>query len=46
MVRRRIQWKSAAARRLISIAGNAPSVEAAVKIITSWVLNERGLSSD
>lgn len=39
-MRRRIQWKSAAARRLMGIAGNAPSVEAAVKIVASWVLND------
>lgn len=37
---RRVQWKSAAARRLIGIAGNAPTLEDAVKTIASWILSD------
>lgn len=38
MVRRRVLWKSAAAQRLMDIAGNPSTVEDAVKIIANWVL--------
>jgi hypothetical protein len=38
MVRRRVLWKSAAARRLLDIAGNPSTVEAAVRIVAKWVL--------
>jgi hypothetical protein len=32
------QWKSAAARRLLTLAGNPPSVEAAIDIVTARLL--------
>jgi hypothetical protein len=32
------QWKSAAARRLLTLAGNPPSVEAAIDIVTTRLL--------
>lgn len=38
MVRRKVLWKSAAARRLLDIAGNPSTVEDAVKIVANWVL--------
>lgn len=39
-MRRRVQWKSAAARRLIEITGNTPTLEGAVKTIVSWILSD------
>ena len=39
MVKGKPLWTSAAARRLLELAGNPPTVEDAVRLIGSWVLS-------